>query len=471
MSTLCLHEKLQAIIVLFLYFAIPCNAQNLITRDVVTGLNTPWEILWGPDNWIWVTERSGRISRVNPQSGELRPVYTIPDVHQTGESGLLGMTLHPNFLDTPYVVVTYTYLSSNQIRQRVVRYRYENETLITSLVLLNDLPANTIHDGSRLIIAPDRTLYVTTGDAGNQSLSQDLQSYNGKILRMNLDGTVPPDNPWQESHVWSQGHRNPQGLVLVNGILYSSEHGPTTDDEVNIISRGRNYGWPNVMGYCNTPSEQSFCNANNVVEPIATWTPTIAPCGLDYYASASLPEWENSLLLVTLRASRLVQLKLNSARTIVVEQKEFCVNQFGRLRDLCVSPQGKVYIATSNRDGRAVSPFPRTGDDRIVEISPAGVTSVELQSGASHGALVLHSTHPNPFNSTATVRLFLDQPRSLILKVFDALGREVATLVDGTLDAGQHAIVFDAAGLASGIFFCRLQTDDRSETKKMVLAR
>ncbi|NJO26048.1 MAG: PQQ-dependent sugar dehydrogenase, partial [Bacteroidia bacterium] len=255
---------------------------------------------WGPDNHIWLTERSGKISRLNPSTGTVTPVITISEVAANGEGGLLGMVLHPDFSSSPQVFVVYNYNNGGNYREKVVRYTYNGTTLVNPFTVIDNINAASIHNGSRLVIINDK-LFITTGDAANTSLPQNTSSVNGKILRLNLDGTIPADNPTSGNPVWSWGHRNPQGLVFANNIMYSSEHGPSNDDEINIIEKGRNYGWPDVEGFCNTGSEQNFCAANNVKEPIYTWTPTVATCGLDYYSSDRIPQWKNSLLLATLK--------------------------------------------------------------------------------------------------------------------------------------------------------------------------
>ncbi|MEJ7914343.1 MAG: PQQ-dependent sugar dehydrogenase, partial [Chitinophagaceae bacterium] len=178
--------------------------------------------------------------------------------------------------------------------------------------------------------------------------AQDGSGKNGKILRINLDGSIPSDNPVVNNPVWSLGHRNAQGLTANGNRLYASEHGPESDDEINIIEKGRNYGWPQVKGLCNETSEQVFCSANNVAQPIKTWTPTAAVCGLEFYNADAIPQWKNSLLLATLKNSRLYQLKLSAGGTEVVETNEFFNGVYGRMRDLCVAPDGKVYICTGN---------------------------------------------------------------------------------------------------------------------------
>jgi glucose/arabinose dehydrogenase len=349
---------------------------RLETRDVITGLDTPWEILWGPDGWLWMTERGGRISRVDPASGEQRVLVTIPDVLEQTESGLLGMALHPSFADSPYVFVVYNYSAGGGIAEKLVRYRYTGQVLVEPTVLLENIPGYPTHDGSRLLVTPDHRLLMSTGDAQNQPGAQSQTQIVGKILRLELDGSAPADNPWASAPhptnlLWTTGHRNAQGLTYSpSGILYSSEHGPNNDDEVNLIMRGRNYGWPTVQGYCNTSAEIAFCADSNVVEPLRAWTPTLANAGIEYYASAAIPEWQNSLLMTTLKESDLRQLKLSADGRSIVSESIFFDNVYGRLRDIAIAPDGRVFLATSNRDGRARNGFPLAADDRIIEIRP-----------------------------------------------------------------------------------------------------
>lgn len=324
---------------------------------IVQGLNYPWEILWGPDNFIWMTERGGKISRVNPATGAVSLLHTVTEVVTNGEGGLLGMVLHPNFSATPHVFVVYNY-NSGGYKEKVVRYTYTGTALTSPFTVIENLAASSVHNGSRLVITPDLKLFITTGDASNTSLPQNTSSLSGKILRLNLDGTIPADNPVAGNAYWSFGHRNPQGLVFANNILYSSEHGPSTDDEVNIIEKGRNYGWPDVPGYCDAGVEQTFCTTFNVKEPLRAWSPTVATCGLDYYNKDLIPQWKNSLLLVALKEARLYQMKLDGTFKAVTETNEYFVSKYGRMRDVCISTDGKVYICTSNGGN----------NDRIVEV-------------------------------------------------------------------------------------------------------
>lgn len=326
------------------------------TRVLATGLSHVWEIVYGPDKQLWITERSGKISRVNPETGAVTALHSIAEVVSKGEGGLLGMVLNPDFGANPWVYVVYDY--GSDYKGKVVRFTYSDGKLNSPLVILDQIPAASIHNGSRLLITEDKKLLITTGDASDADNAQDMNSLSGKILRVNLDGTIPADNMVAGSRVWSLGHRNPQGLVMANGKLYESEHGPNSDDEVNIILKGRNYGWPEVEGYCDGNSEKVFCEAHNVVEPIKAWTPTIATSGLTYYNNNLIPEWKNSLLLVSLKASKLTQLQLNTAGDKIDSSKDYLVNEYGRLRAICAVPNGKVYIGSSNG-----------GNDKILEIS------------------------------------------------------------------------------------------------------
>lgn len=330
------------------------------TRIVKKGLQHVWELTWGPDNHIWITERDGRLSRIDPVNGNTSFSFTIPDVVARGEGGLLGMAFHPGFSDNGFLFVVYNYHEDGDYREKLVRYTYGGNTLSDPKILLDNIKAAGIHNGARIWVTNESTpkIFLSTGDASHQSLPQQTKTVNGKILRLNVDGTIPDDNPFPGNAVWSYGHRNPQGLVMANNILYASEHGAVTEDEVNIIEKARNYGWPAVEGPCNG-TEIPFCNSNRVVEPIwSTGDGTLAVCGLDYYNHDRIPRWKNSLLLVTLKNSSLRQLKLGNDGRSVTAAKTYFKNEWGRLRDICVSPDGRVFIGTSNGN-----------DDKIIEIS------------------------------------------------------------------------------------------------------
>jgi glucose/arabinose dehydrogenase len=211
---------------------------------------------------------------------------------------------------------------------------------------------------------------MTTGDAGRRGLAQDLESLAGKVLRLTPDGRSASGNPFG-SAVYSYGHRNPQGLAFhpITGVLYSAEHGPGDNDEVNRIQIGGNYGWPAVHGFCDGESsaEEEFCRDNDVQEAMNAWTPTVGLSGLAVYESDLIPGWEGSLLVTSLRGATLFRLTLSADGTRVTEREALFAREYGRLRDVLVGPGGEVYLATSNRDGRG---RPGSDDDRILKITP-----------------------------------------------------------------------------------------------------
>lgn len=329
------------------------DSTTLVADTVITGLNVPWELKYGPDDHLWMTEREGKVSRVNPTTGIREVILDASTanggpVYQISESGMLGFTFHPQFPDSSFIYLVYTYRLSGNTRERMVKYTYDGDSLINPQTIIEGILGNSTHNGSRIIVGPDSKLYMTTGDAQTQPNAQNTTSVNGKVLRFNLDGTIPIDNPIAGSPVWNWGHRNAQGLAYgPTGILYSSEHGPNNDDEINIISAARNYGWPTVMGLCDTPGETTFCTDSNVVESIFNWTPTIAPADLVYYDHPSIPEWQGSLLLSVLKNKRLIRLTLNAAGDAITTETSYFINQWGRLRDICVGPDGTIYLATN----------------------------------------------------------------------------------------------------------------------------
>jgi len=298
-----------------------------------------------------MTERGGKISKIDPATGNLVFTDLITEVVSNNEGGLLGMVQDPGFLTNGFFYVVYNYMNAGNYREKLVKMRFNNGAIQAVGTLIENIPASSIHNGSRLWISSETVpkLYMTTGDASVSGNAQITTSFSGKVLRFNLDGTIPADNPFPGSPVWSYGHRNQQGLVVVNGIMYASEHGPNIEDELNIIEKNRNYGWPTVNGPCDQPAEITFCNANNVKTPIwSSGSSTIAVCGLDYYNNDLIPGWKNCLLMLTLKDASLRVLNLSADGLSITGQNTIYKDRFGRLRDICISPQGKVYLCTSN---------------------------------------------------------------------------------------------------------------------------
>jgi PQQ-dependent dehydrogenase (s-GDH family) len=398
-------------------------------RVVASGLGAPWEVLWGPDNRLWVTERTARrVIRVNPSTGEVVPAITVTESYDPGESwheGLLGLALHPDLLKKAgrdYVYVAYTYdadSGSALLRKlKVRRYTYDaaTQTLAEPLDLVTGVPAHDDHGGGRLTIGPDQKLYLTRGDNGGNWLanyctpvkSQDLPTsaqiasrdwslYEGKILRLNLDGSIPADNPLLDgvrSHVYSYGHRNPQGLGFgPNGILYSSEHGPGTDDELNLIVAGGNYGWPHVAGYrddrgyvyanwsqsggvpCSSlkfddtgeippsvPRQKESEWTGSFQPPLRTFFTvapdydfqksggaTIAAGGLEIYSAQTIPGWAISVLQTGMTMGRVYRVKLSADGRSAVGENEELFRSVNRYRDIVIgNDQRTFYVVTDN---------------------------------------------------------------------------------------------------------------------------
>ncbi len=375
-------------------------SETFTMRTVLASQRMPHDLVYGPDDNIWFTERfAGKVSFVNPATSVKRTVLTLGSlmVQAGGQDGLMGLALHPEFMTgKPYVYISYTYQSlSNTVRKtRIERYTYNNTTQVLELpvTILQDIPGSNDHNSARITIGPDQKLYYTVGDMGAGQFdninrvnnSQNLNIYEGKILRLNTEtiagSWIPIDNPFtnggQPTAVYSFGHRNPQGLVWgkVNGvdILYSDEHGPYSDDEINIIETGRNYGWPQVIGWCDgnyngrttggytIVSEQVNCATLQVKEPLRSLFPTtnppsggdnmlwpsVAPSGADFYGADAIPGWQNSLLITNLKKGTVARYKLSNDGQHIISDTTHYFRGLGRFRDVVVSTDGmKIYVA------------------------------------------------------------------------------------------------------------------------------
>lgn len=361
---------------------------------IADSLTIPWEITWGPDDHIWLTEQAGIVSKIDPSNGKKTTLLSIVDsVWMKRTSGLLGMAIHPDQHNYPFVFINYTLERDGKYFSRLQRYTVENDTLTSALTLL-EIPAGTGHNGSRLVISErENVLFWATGDIARTGNAQDPTNLNGKILRIGFDGEIPEDNPDPNTYVWAWGFRNIQGLVLAaNGNLYASEHGDAIEDEVNLLRPMRNYGWHTIEGFHDLDFEKEYAAAHQTVEPLMSWTPTIAPAGLDYYSSKTIPEWDNSLIMVTLKGQGFRVLKLDTEGKRIIDEKIFLEKEYGRIRDLCISPAGDVYISTSNHDWNPMTE-PDAQDDRILRIHKVDTLgSIVLAAKTDADELAEHST-------------------------------------------------------------------------------
>lgn len=328
------------------------NLQDIPLLSVIAeNLEVPWALTFLPDGSMLITERPGRV-RLIDKNGQLNPnpIAQMEDVRQLGEGGLHGIAIHPDFLKNHFIYVYYTY-GQNIIgtQNRVVRFRYDKGALIEKTIIVDNIPGALFHDGGRIKFGPDKLLYITTGDAQNPSLAQNINSLAGKILRVTDSGKPASGNPFNNL-VYSYGHRNPQGITWSSsGTLYETEHGQTATDEFNFIEPGKNYGWPIVRGDQRQAGlESPFLHSGN-----DTW----APAGAAYL--------NGSIFFAGLRGQTLYEASIKNEK---IELKEHLKGEFGRIREVIVGLDNMLYITTSNRDGRG---NPNANDDKIIRVNPA----------------------------------------------------------------------------------------------------
>jgi len=313
---------------------------------IATGLSVPWGVAFLPGGDALVSERTtGRILRISPDGRRRRVVMRVPGVDtDSGEGGLLGLAVSPSYARDRWVYAYYTSAGDN----RIVCFRLGGRPR----PVLTGLRRGTIHNGGRIAFGPDGKLYAGVGETGLSSLAQNRRSLSGKILRMNPDGSVPGDNPFPGSLVWSYGHRNVQGLAWDSrGRLWATEFGQDEFDEVNLIRPGRNYGWPDVEGRGPTAGGR-FTN------PVVTWTTSEAsPSGAAIRGG--------TMYIGALQGEAVLRVRLNGTRA--TKRSPLLRGRYGRIRTVVPAPDGSLWITTSNRDGRG---DPRDGDDRVVRIRP-----------------------------------------------------------------------------------------------------
>lgn len=521
-------------------------------RQLSCGLSQPWEIKFGPDGYLWVTEaNSYQITRVDPATGAAElladlsvrknfPNYASAPTFPQG--GLQGIAFHPDFANNPHVYVAYVYRFDGCLpgtdgcffKTKIVRYDYDMTTksLLNERIITDTIPGSSDHNGGRLVIGPAaggmNALFYSVGDMGAGHLGngsrvhhgQRTDYWEGKILRFNLipdgdlgnDAWIPNDNPFstagRQNAVWSLGHRNPQGLVFSpDGILYEAEHGPYSDDEINIIKRGHNYGFPLIVGYADgnydgskagagsglplilseaanltaiqasysysepifslfraTQAEVNTMYTNDVnnTPPYSNYYlqyPTSAPSGIDYYSSDAIPGWKNSLLVTNLKLANVYRLKLSADGASVVGDTIPLFSGLGRFRDLAISPDGsKIYVSADSvgvvkgAPGAAVTP-PNKGCILEFSFATTGVASGKHGSGLQ--------VFPNPAAGSFTVRI--PGAASARIELYNAIGALVLTA------PVQGSGTFNTAGLPSGVYTLKVAAEGSTWSERLIL--
>jgi glucose/arabinose dehydrogenase len=339
------------------------NAPASISRTTIAnGLETPWAIAFAPDGRLFISERPGRIRIIKGNALQSDPWMKL-NVTEVSESGLLGLATDPNFRENKYIYAAYSYSENNNIKNRLVRLKEEGNHGVTDKILIDNVPGGYNHDGGRVKFGPDGKLYWSLGETFQRELAQDKTSLNGKILRINPDGSIPADNPFPGSYIYSYGHRNVQGLAWQpsTGLLFATEHGPSGEkgccrDELNLVEAGKNYGWPEITG-----DETKVGMVSPILQSGAdkTW----APAGATFVTRGP---WAGSLLFTGLKGNALYRVILDpKEKGKVAKFESYFEGELGRLRDIEEGPDGALYLLTSNRDGRG---SPSADDDKVIKL-------------------------------------------------------------------------------------------------------
>ncbi|HWR15389.1 MAG TPA: PQQ-dependent sugar dehydrogenase [Terriglobales bacterium] len=345
----------------------PATEAQLTIETVAQNLQEPWSLAFAPDGRLFFTEAPGRLRVVTNGNLQAEPVIDLTANNAGFQGGLTGMDLDRNFASNGYIYAHYCTTDNKCHLVRIVASGDSPTTGRLDKVLLDYPVAGFDHTGGRVKVGPDNLLYLSTGDHRQNASAQDPASWDGKILRLNLDGT-PASNPFpQNPYVYALGLRDPQGLAFnAFGTLYATDHGPEANDEVDVITAGANFGWPTCIGSCNNPS---------FVDPAVNLSPnqpSMPPSGATFYSGSTIPGWNGTLLIAILglddnpSARHLHQIVFDSSGKVASQQALF-VNKFGRLRDVVQGPDGFVYISTSNyKQSNLAAP----DDDRILRVRP-----------------------------------------------------------------------------------------------------
>ena len=328
------------------------------------GFEIPWGMAFLPDNRMMVTDRIGDLWIIEKDGKDkVKVIGEIPNVRSKGQGGMLDVAVHPDFNRNSYIYLSYSDYSENKSHTSLIRAKLVNNSLVNSQIIFRPeekfFTKRSLHFGSRIIFDDKGFIFFCIGDRGDRDLAQNLDMPNGKMYRIRDDGTIPIDNPFYYTKgaiksIWSYGHRNPQGLAIHPSTrqLWEAEHGPRGGDEVNIILRGHNYGWP-VITYGKNYSGtiiSKLTHYEGMDQPVFHWTPSIAVCGIAFYDGSQFPEWKNNLLATSLKYERLHRVELDGMNMV---KDEIIFEAESRVRDVEVGPDGIIYVALED-PGRIV---------------------------------------------------------------------------------------------------------------------
>ena len=333
-------------------------------QTYIDGFDIPWGMAFMPDKRMLVTDRIGDIWIVAKDgTDKVKVIGEVPIVRSKGQGGMLDVEIHPDFINNSFIYLTYSDISDNKFHTSLIRAKLVNNQLVDSEVIFRPkeqfFTKKTIHYGSRIVFDDDGFIYFSIGDRGDRDLAQNLDMPNGKMYRIYDDGTIPIDNPFYYTKgaiksIWSYGHRNAQGLAIhpLTRQIWEAEHGPRGGDEVNIILKGHNYGWPVITygkNYSGTIISR-FTHKEGMDQPIFHWTPSIAVCGIVFYDGDQFPEWKNNLLATSLKFERLHRIELDGLNMV---KDEIIFEAGSRVRDVEIGPNGMIYVALED-PGRIV---------------------------------------------------------------------------------------------------------------------
>jgi glucose/arabinose dehydrogenase len=362
---------------------------------VVTGLEHPWGMAFLPGGEILITERPGRLRLVRDGGLEPAPIAGVPEVYASGQGGLLDVALDPGFASNRVIYLSYAASGEGGNSTRVARATLGEGRLEDLAVIFTAEPLvrASKHFGSRLAFDAEGHLFITVGERGQGDRAQDLGQDNGKVIRLDPDGSVPEDNPFvgtagARSEIFSYGHRNPQGMAIhpQTGVPWLNEHGARGGDEVNVVRPGVNYGWPVItygIDYSGAPIGEGT-HKEGMAQPIHYWVPSIAPGGMAFYDGAAFPEWRGDLFVGALKAELLVRLELDGER--VVAEERLLDGALGRIRDIEVGPDEFLYLLTDE------------GDGGLYRLEPAA-TSARVEFRGATTARCGHQPHADPADS------------------------------------------------------------------------